>query len=673
MLVSKSARLPLGIPLSGVDVPSDLYRQIVESAFEGIWVHDLDGHTTYANPQMADLLGYSVPEMYGITLFDLLDDVGQQQARGFLDRERHSPLTEQVDCRYVRKDGSVVWCLVNHSPLLDGDGRHVGSINLVSDISGRKLAHATVAAARDAAMESLRVKSEFLATMSHEIRTPMNGVIGLTNLLLDTQLDERQRQYAEGVHVSAEALLTVINDILDFSKLEAGKVELVYEDFEVRRTVEEVAELLAPAAHAKSLELMVHCPPDVPAVLVGDSGRIRQILVNLMSNGVKFTASGEVVTKVSVAVLDHSRLNVRFEIADTGIGISQESRGRLFESFTQADPSTTRRYGGTGLGLAICQRLVEAMGGTIGFDSEIGAGSTFWFEIPLAVGTSPPGQSIPRLDLLTGLRVLVVDDNVTNRMILTSQLGSWGLRADAAATAPEAVARMHAKADQGEPYDFAVLDMCMPQMDGLQLAAQLSDDAALSGTPIIMLTLTSELDVDLLERAGVTAWLRKPVRSSDLYNKLLKLMAPQLRSGSATRTTPQGPRDSGPTKGRVLVVEDNTMNQLVARGMVTALGYSVDIVGNGAEALTAVLHTSYTVVLMDCHMPVLDGFEATREIRRREMHGDRIPIIAMTAGVLAEDRERCAAAGMDDFLSKPVTLTAVNVALSQWSRPSSSP
>jgi two-component system sensor histidine kinase/response regulator len=534
-------------------------------------------------------------------------------------------------------------------------------------VVSRQRAADALSAAIDAALESLRVKSEFLATMSHEIRTPMNGVIGLTNLLLDTQLDERQRQYAEGVHVSGEALLTVINDILDFSKLEAGKVELDYEDFEVRRIVEEVAGLLAPVAYAKDLELLAYCLPDVPQVLVGDSGRIRQIVLNLVSNAVKFTATGEVVTKVSARPVTDGEVRLRVEVQDTGIGIPQHSQERLFESFSQADPSTTRRYGGTGLGLAISQRLVEAMHGTIGFDSVAGTGSTFWFEIPLIVGAGRPEQAAARPpDLLTGLRVLVVDDNATNRMILESQLSSWQLTPDAVDGAAVALVRLREMAGRGVPYDIVVLDMCMPDMDGLELATQVSADPVLSGTRMIMLTSTSELDPADLLVAGVSEWLLKPVRSSDLYDRLLRLVAPPVSPEPVAPHSRLEVAASGTSRGRVLVVEDNPLNQLVAQGIVTTLGYDVDIVDNGAEALRSILHTSYAAVLMDCHMPVLDGYDATREIRRREGAGGRIPVIAMTAGAMNEDRERCLAAGMDDFISKPVTLAAVETTLAEW-------
>jgi signal transduction histidine kinase/DNA-binding response OmpR family regulator/HPt (histidine-containing phosphotransfer) domain-containing protein len=568
----------------------------------------------------------------------------------------------------VHKDGSVVPVAATMSPILDEAGAVTGIAAIEQDVTQPRARAAALAEAREKALETSRMKSEFLATMSHEIRTPMNGVIGLTGLLLTTPLNATQRQYAHGVRDAGEALLTVINDILDFSKLEAGKVQLEVADFDVRRLVEDVAALLAPSAHAKQLELVAYCVPELPQCLRGDAGRVRQILLNLASNAIKFTAQGEVTIKVRSVDSGDGPAVVRFEVRDTGIGVTAHDRDRLFESFSQADASTTRRYGGTGLGLAISTSLTTAMGGDIGVDSAEGTGSTFWFAIPLEIAANveeaPPAANI---GLLTGLRTVIVDDNATNRLVLETQLTAWGLSADVVADAQSALVRIRAAALEGRPYGLAVLDMCMPGMDGLELVQRIRGDSTLDNDlKLMMLTSSMAVEGVELKAAGVDEWLTKPVRSSDLYDRIIHLMTPSAPPIRLAPSTPSARRTTSTSRGLVLVVEDNTLNQLVAEGILGSLGYDVDIVDNGFEALAAVEAKTYAAVLMDCHMPVMDGYAATEEIRRRQAGGRRTPIIAMTAGAMAEDRERCLNVGMDDYVSKPVTAEAVDAALVQW-------
>ncbi len=638
---------------------------IVTSSSDAIVGISLNGVVASWNPAAEALYGHRVHDVVGRAP-DFLSAAQLRRLDHLLKRAERGQDLHGCQLDWARSDGSTVPVNLTISPILDQDAVRGISIFGQDSTEGRRSAE-TLEAARQEALESSRLKSEFLATMSHEIRTPMNGVIGLTNLLLDTSLDDVQRQYAEGVHGAGESLLTLINDILDFSKLEAGKIELEVVDFDPRRLVEEVGALLAPTAFGKNLELLAYCLPEVPTTLRGDVNRVRQVLLNLASNAVKFTSKGEVAVKVRSFPHESGCVLVRVEVSDTGIGIADADRQRLFQSFSQADASTTRRYGGTGLGLAISLRLVEAMGGRIALDSEAGVGSTFRFEVPLAVGSAAGvDSSAVSHDLLAGMRVLIVDDNATTRSMLALELGSWRLQPDAVKDAASALDQMKLMAAEGRPYDIAVLDMGMPQTDGIQLAQEIWADPVLQHTAMILLTSTPQVDAAALRRAGIREWLTKPVRNSELYDRLMSLMAPD-HAALPTPGSVGGTRlPTVGSKGRVLVVEDNSLNQLVAERVVSRLGYQVDIVANGEEALNAVDRTSYSALLMDCHMPVMDGFEATKEIRRREGEGRRTPIIAMTAGALPEDRERCLAAGMDDYTPKPVDVAVLGSLLAHW-------
>ena len=659
------------------------FRAIFEESPFGIAVAAMDGRCLGANPALSLITGYTIDEMLGrVILAELMhpDDAlaGWEKFQGMAAGQYDHYTIEQ---RFIHKNGEHRWVRLAMSLVRDVEGRPKNVIGMGEDITERKQAEqqrrqfeAALEAARDVALRASMAKSEFLATMSHEIRTPMNGVIGMTGLLLDTELSPRQREYAEAVRRSGEALLSIINDILDFSKIEAGKLELELAPVDLREAVEDVVGLLAEQAQAKGLELAAVVQADVPSGLQGDPGRIRQVLMNLVGNAVKFTQRGEVTVQARLVEHTADAALIRVDVTDTGIGISPEVASRLFQPFSQADVSMTREFGGTGLGLAICKRLVEQMGGEIGLESELGRGSTFRFTVRLQGSVAADGSAPPRppaLVQLPPLHVLVVDDNETNRTILREQLSPWGLLATSVGDGPAALAQLRQAAARGEPFAAALLDRHMPGMDGLTLARTISADPVLGNTPMVLLTSLGEEDRRDVQAAGFQHVLTKPVRQSQLLAMLGNILGLQVRVPTPPPVqTPERRATAEPllaTGPRILVAEDTTINQLVARRMLERLGCHVDVVSNGREALHALASIPYALVLMDVQMPEMDGFEATAQIRQLEATlGRHTPVVAMTANAMKGDRERALAAGMDDYLSKPIRVGDLEVMVHKW-------
>lgn len=662
------------------------FRNAFEGASIGMALVGLAGRFLQVNQALCKLVGYSEEELAATTFQAITHpddlDAGLDYVRRMLAGELPDYRLEQ---RYFHKQGHVVWILLSVSLVRSAAGTSLYLIDQIVDITDRKRAqdalvetarqleqtNRELAQARDAALAADRLKSEFLASMSHEIRTPMNGVIGMTGLLIDTPLTPEQREYAHIVRGSAEALLTIINDILDYSKIEAGKMDLEIIDFDMRTAVEEVLDLLTEKASDKSLELVGLIYATVPTALRGDPGRIRQILVNLVGNAIKFTETGEVAVEVTVAERTDRAVVLRIDVLDTGIGIDPAGKARLFQSFSQADSSTTRRYGGTGLGLAISKQLTELMGGTMGVESEPGRGSRFWFTVRLEMQSNTSSVA-PAKASLEGLRICIVDDNLTNRTLLQHYSSAWHMRNVSAENGSQALALLRAAADRGEPVDLAILDMQMPGMDGLTLARAIKADPLIASVRLVLLTSMGRRgDAKLVSEAGFAVYLTKPVHQGQLYESLRIMMGMTSESADIQPSAPLITKHSideaaARVRQRILVAEDNVINQKVAVRMLEKIGYQADVVANGREAVEALRTIPYALILMDCHMPEMDGLEATQLIRRHEGTAKHTPIIAMTASAMQEDRELCVASGMDDFLSKPVKKSDLQTMLVRW-------
>jgi two-component system sensor histidine kinase/response regulator len=731
-----------------------------EGDLSGSYRVNAEGRVLACNETFATILGFrSRYEVVGFNTREMHADPAEWQ--GSLDQlAAHQPLTQHESVA-IRSDGVRIDLLENAVGHYDEEGRLVEIRGFVLDITERKRQEVELARARDVAIESARMKADFLANMSHEIRTPMNGVLGMSGLLLETSLSAEQHEFAQTIQSSADALLTIINDILDFSKIEAGKLTIESADFDLEPTIEGAVDLLAERAAAKNIELVVQIADDLPTTLRGDAGRLRQIVTNLVANAVKFTARGEVVLRAMLAQETEAGILVRIEVTDTGIGIPDSVKPKLFEAFVQADGSTTRRYGGTGLGLAICRRLVELMGGQIGLTSAEGSGSTFWFTVRVgrAVAAAPVATEMNLLDR----RMLIVDDNATNRRILHHQLASWGISNQAVASGREALDALREAAMRRPPFDLVILDHDMPDMDGPTLAAAIRHDPVISQTRLVMMTSLGHYDAEQLRAVGISVRLIKPVKQAQLRETLARVLdspvspahallpssppddpaetaaaAPVATDASAPMAggdifatltpaaapadgvaarlvppsapasgpapsapvappasalvdpaatliqpaaadragpAPPGPAPPGPVLpgaaagklARVLVAEDNPVNQRVIMLQLRQLGYTADAVTNGVEAMAALARHPYDIVLMDCQMPELDGYEATRQIRQREAGATaRTPIIAMTAHALSGDRDKCLAAGMDDYISKPVKTSTLADMLRRW-------
>jgi PAS domain S-box-containing protein len=648
-------------------------RALIDNVPDFMYVKDLQSRFLVANASLARSLGQQDPAaMLHKTDFDFypqdLAEAYFQDDQNVL-RSRQPLFNREEEC--TNAHGDSIFLLTTKVPLLDNRGDATGIVGIGRDISKRRVAEREMQAAREAAESASRAKSEFLANMSHEIRTPLNGVMGMTDLALDTELTPEQREYLETVKMSSDSLLNVINDILDFSKIEAGKIDLEAVDFNLRDSLEATLRTLALRGDEKGLELLCDIAPEVPEVVQGDSSRLRQVLVNLMGNAIKFTDKGEVALKVQLEAADGDNRLLRFTVSDTGIGIPPEKLKLIFDPFTQADTSTTRRYGGTGLGLTISSRLVSMMDGKIWLESELGRGTQFHFTVRFkhSGGKVPIATNAPA-DFLRGVKVLVADDNRTNLRILEAMLSRWQMNSRSVESGDDALAELSAAQQAGDPYALILTDMNMPGMDGFTLIERIRQMPELFTATVMMLTSAGHRgDAERCRDLGVSAYLLKPIRQSELHEAITRVLGSRGHQRPAplvTRYTLQNPY--APTEAlRILLAEDNLVNQRLAKRLLEKRGHSVVVAANGREALAALEKESYDLVLMDIQMPEMNGMEATAQIREKEkLTGEHQPVVALTAHAMKGDQELCLAGGMDGYLAKPIRALELDQLLGQY-------
>ncbi|RLA94204.1 MAG: diguanylate cyclase, partial [Deltaproteobacteria bacterium] len=630
----------------------DYVSNILENMIDTLVVVHLKGIIQTVNPATCALLEYKEEELVGKPITHILTE--EKAIKKFFEKKE----LRNYEVEYKAKNGKRIPMLFNSSTIRDQEDKTKGIICVATDITKRKIAEKEMLKVREEALSASRAKSEFLASMSHEIRTPLNAIVGMAELLSDTQLNEEQKDYLNMIKISAHNLLEIINDILDLSKIEAGELELEETEFNLEDLVETTCISLAPKVHKKGLELICHLKPDVPEYIMSDSTRLRQVLINLIGNAIKFTEKGEIVVNVEKAKKkEKGSVLLHFSVSDTGIGIPKERQEKIFESFTQADTSTTRKYGGTGLGLTISKRLVEKMGGKIWVESEPGKGSTFHFTIRVLPIEKPIKKEFVPQEI-KDLRILIADDISTNRLILKEIISSWGLYPKEVENGSSVLKALRSASEKGRPYQLIILDKKMPDMNGFEIAKGIREIPEYSSTPIILLSSDEEKgDREKAKTLGISSVLLKPIRRSKLYDSLINALTRIRKKSESAR---KRPKIESRLKGKplkILLAEDNLMNQKLAAKLLEKQGWQVKVANNGKEAVEWIEKDGFDVVLMDVQMPEMDGLEATKIIREREKETNKhVPIIALTANAFKEDKKRCLDAGMDGYTSKPIRI-----------------